>query len=276
MVQPRWPAARVIVLGLAALSAGCALAPKSQLDQCHKLCRSLQAETSQLKDATLTLRAHNQDLAQRSVADSQRIEELERDHRRLERSIVAYQEERDQLAASFERMKRQIEAAADPLPTALIRRLEDFAGDHPGCEFHPDALVLTVPTDLLFRPGTDQWAPGAQTLVDESAALLADPAAPDLNVRVVGHAADSPVRRTSLEDGPTPEGSLSGARALRFRDSLRARAGIDPARVTAEDAGTSQPRGGEPADSARARDHRIEIHLGRIALTPAPDAQDGP
>ncbi|HEX8203218.1 MAG TPA: hypothetical protein VF590_22265, partial [Isosphaeraceae bacterium] len=98
---------------------GCAVVPRSQLEECHKLSRSLQAETAQLKDAAINLRAHNQDLAQRAVADGRRIEELERVNRRLERSVAAYQEEREQLAASLERIKRQVASAADPLPTAL-------------------------------------------------------------------------------------------------------------------------------------------------------------
>jgi chemotaxis protein MotB len=264
MVAPRRSVGKVI-LWLAGLSAGCALVPKSQLDECHKLSRSLQAETSQLKDASLNLRAHNQDLAQRAVADGQRIEELEQVNRRLERSIAAYQEEREQMAASLERIKRQIGAVADPLPTALMRRLKGFARDHPGCAFDPGALVLTVPADLLFRAGTDRWASGAETLLGESAALLADPAAPDLGVRVVGHAASSPIRRTGLGGEPQPERSLSGARAVRVRDLLRARAGIDPHRIIAEDPGTARTRTDVPDDGARDGDLRIELHLGRTA-----------
>ena len=53
MVQPRRTAARMIVLGLSGLGPGCALAPQAQLDACHQLCRSLQAETSQLKDEAM-------------------------------------------------------------------------------------------------------------------------------------------------------------------------------------------------------------------------------
>src|SRR5262249_27241182 len=145
----------------ACLAVGCGLVPKARLEECHKQCQSLQAETNQLKDITLKLRSHNQDLAQRAVDDARRIKALDEVNARLERSVLAYQSERDEMAAAFERFKAQLRASADPVPTAMLDRLGDFARSHPGCEFDPEAAVSTFPAYQLFRPGTDELTPEA-------------------------------------------------------------------------------------------------------------------
>jgi hypothetical protein len=117
MSEPSRSPRRALVAGAAALACGCSFVPKSRLDDCAKLNRSLQSEVAQLKDTTLKLRAHNEDLAQRALDDARRIEALDEANRRLERGVLAYQDERDRLLAAFEQFKAQLQAAADPIPT---------------------------------------------------------------------------------------------------------------------------------------------------------------
>jgi outer membrane murein-binding lipoprotein Lpp len=112
---------RWLALGACALACACApgcanespFVPRADLNECRKFNESLQAETAQLKDTTLKLRAHNQDLAQRSADDSKRIDQLTEENDRLTQTVQAYQDERDQLAQAFDQFKRQITAAGE-------------------------------------------------------------------------------------------------------------------------------------------------------------------
>ncbi len=51
-------------------AAGCGLVPRTQLDECHKLSRTLQADAARLKDANLALAAQNRDYASTTPAES--------------------------------------------------------------------------------------------------------------------------------------------------------------------------------------------------------------
>jgi predicted nuclease with TOPRIM domain len=120
MVEPdrQWCAG--IVLGLAALTSGCALAPRSRLDECASKCQALQAETAQLKDAAARLRGQNRDLAQRAIDDARRLRTLEEANARLERSVAAYQDDVGRLGAAYDQIKRQVHASA-VAPAAALR-----------------------------------------------------------------------------------------------------------------------------------------------------------
>ena len=114
MVEPPWRdrITRVLALGCAGLVGGCAVVPKSRLDECHNRSRTLQAENSRLKDTLVSLQARNQDLDERAGDDARRLQALYEATERLERSVLAYQDERDQLARAFERLKHQLQDGA--------------------------------------------------------------------------------------------------------------------------------------------------------------------
>ena len=113
MAKPAWTRA---FLGLTApwALAGCALVPRSQLDECHRLARSQEVENARLKDSVLTLRGENRDLSRRAIDDAQRLAALEEANQALERSVVAYQQDRDRLAAGYDRLKSQLQATPPP------------------------------------------------------------------------------------------------------------------------------------------------------------------
>ena len=118
MVEPSWWARAMrpwVVVAGRALRPGpgrLQLVPKSRLDDCHRLSQTLQAENARLKDTTVSLRSQNQDLNQRAVDDARRLRLQEEEIQRLVQSVSAYQDERDQLAAAFERLKGQIRTSA--------------------------------------------------------------------------------------------------------------------------------------------------------------------
>jgi cell division protein FtsB len=97
----------VLSLALVASGAGCGMVPKQRLDDSQKLITSLRTENSQLKDASLSLRTQNQDLSQRAVEDARKISALDEAKSRLERSVQAYIDEREDLNTAFQQFKRE-------------------------------------------------------------------------------------------------------------------------------------------------------------------------
>lgn len=270
-------------IGLAAVGPGCGLVPKERLEECHRLSRSLQAETAQLKDQTLTLRAHNQDLAQRAIDDAQRIRELDEANQRLERSVLAYQAERDKLSAAFELFKSQLTAAVDHVPTALLDQFDGFARRHPEVAFDAARGVLSMPADRLFEPGTDVWTPGARALLEELAGILSESEGKAMAWQVLatpGQAAEK-VERASFAPGREPASTLSASRARLVRDLLARLAGIDSTAIEGDTA--SAPPPGRPGDRpAPEAGPSIEIHVrarsaaGSRTPPPAPEETIGP
>lgn len=78
---------------------------------------ALRAELVQAKDTAAKLRTQNRDVAARAVEDSRRLATLEETNERLEKSVVAYQQERDEYAAALDRINREVaSAASDSVP----------------------------------------------------------------------------------------------------------------------------------------------------------------
>ena len=250
-------------LGLWGL-AGCSVAPKSRLDDCHRLSQTLQSENSRLKDDTLGLRSRNQDLTQRAVDDAGQLRTQGEAIRRLEKSVIAYQDERDQLSASFERVRHQLQSAVDPPPRALLDRLKGFAEARPGLglAFDPESARLTIPSAPLFEPGTDRLKPEGRVLLRALSEILNDPEAREFGLLVAGRAEGAPIQRAGLAPSAPRPPRLGLDRAERVRDLLAAEGGIDAARI--EVAGFEAPPAPDDAfvdDAASARGRRIEIRL---------------
>jgi chemotaxis protein MotB len=273
MVEPSWwsRAARLLVAAGAGCSglAGCSYVPKARLDDCHRLSQTLQAENSRLKDTTISLRSQNEDLNQRAVDEARRLRTQEEEIRRLEQSVAAYQDERDQLAAAFERIKTQVRTSAGTTTSGLEGRLEALARSHPGWEFVPDRDVLTIPAAQLFEAGSDRLRPEARAWLRETSPLWGDPEARDLDLLVVGRNVSSPVRRAGLQVSEGRGRTLGRARAVQVRELLAGEARLDPSRI--EVAGFEVPPDGDaaPDEETQARGRRIEIHLRRRPEGPA-------
>jgi chromosome segregation ATPase len=96
------------------MASGCAFVPKSRFDEAEKLVQSLRSENAQLKDSALTLKVQNQDLSQRALDDDKAIRSLEAANSQYEKSIQAYQTEREDIVSAFRELKGQVQTAAGP------------------------------------------------------------------------------------------------------------------------------------------------------------------
>jgi chromosome segregation ATPase len=99
------PAARWVgVTGALVLCGGCALAPQSQVDECHQLSRTLRSENARLKDQLLVAQAQNRDYAERAEDDSRRLARQDEAIERFESSVRGYQDERARLEQAYHQL----------------------------------------------------------------------------------------------------------------------------------------------------------------------------
>ena len=108
-----------LFLLLAVLSVGCAIVPRSRLDESQRLTRTLRSENARLKDQVLALQGQNRDYADRAVDDLRRSATQDEAIERLEQSVRAYQEDRDRLHEAYERLTSSL--GMRPSPTAAFR-----------------------------------------------------------------------------------------------------------------------------------------------------------
>jgi hypothetical protein len=99
-----------LVFALAAI-AGCAIAPRSQVDDCQKITQSLRADNARLKDRLLAVQGQNRDYAERAVDDARRLAVQDEAIERLEHSVQAYQDERTRLEAAYKQLVSNLGAA---------------------------------------------------------------------------------------------------------------------------------------------------------------------
>jgi flagellar motor protein MotB len=158
------------------------------------------------------------------------------------------------LLATFEQFQRQITASVDRLPSAMLDKFRSFAALHAGCEFDPDAGILSFPSDLLFEPGSDRWKPNAQSLVEQCARLLTESRGQSTGLRVVGTDPGSAVVRTALTEPRTGSQELAKLRARKVRDLLAIAGALDATQIGVA---AAEDRTG-PGPGAGAR---IEIHM---------------
>jgi hypothetical protein len=95
---------RVLSLLVAGVLAGCAMVPRERVEESQRLIQSQRAENARLKDQILGLQAQNRDLADRALDDLRRMTARDEAIERLERSVQAYQDDRERLASAYHRL----------------------------------------------------------------------------------------------------------------------------------------------------------------------------
>lgn len=96
-----------LVLAMLA-AAGCTQVPQRQLEDSRLRIQALQAENEQLRDVVLNVRSQNREMAMRASEDARRLRAQEEAIARLEQSVLAYQDERDDLAALVDEFKQAL------------------------------------------------------------------------------------------------------------------------------------------------------------------------
>lgn len=103
---------RLSLIVAASLAAGCGFVPVSRFNECQNLARGLQSEVAQLKSSELTLRSRNAELVRRErEGETARKAQVDR-VRELERAVLTYQSERDEMAKAFDELRAEWERSA--------------------------------------------------------------------------------------------------------------------------------------------------------------------
>jgi hypothetical protein len=97
------------------VASGCRMAPRQEVDDCHRLSQTLRSENAALKDQMLALRSQNQDFSERAVDDARRLAQLETSNQRLETSVQAYQDERTRLETAYKELRASLPGSLQPL-----------------------------------------------------------------------------------------------------------------------------------------------------------------
>jgi chromosome segregation ATPase len=98
--RARW----MMMSGALVVCGGCALAPRSQVEECHQLSRTLRSENARLKDQLVVAQAQNRDYADRAEDDSRRLASQDEAIERFQSSVRGYQDERARLEAAYHQL----------------------------------------------------------------------------------------------------------------------------------------------------------------------------
>ena len=107
-----------VIAGLMIQCAGCAMAPRAQMDECQQVSRTLRSENARLKDQLLTAQSQNSDYAERAVDDARRLARQDEAIERLEHSVQAYQDERGRLESAYRQLASSL---GDASPRSEVR-----------------------------------------------------------------------------------------------------------------------------------------------------------
>lgn len=109
-----WAAHPVRVGGglLLAVLSGCRAVPGDKLDNCRRVNDTLRTENARLRDETVALGAQARDMSERAVDDARRLRSQEKAIAQLEKSVHAYQDERDELEVAVKQLKQAVSESA--------------------------------------------------------------------------------------------------------------------------------------------------------------------
>ena len=241
---------RLGTLGPAALLvlSGCNFVPRSRVEEGQRVVQTLRSENDRLKDQTLVLRTKNQDLIQRAQDDARRLAIQDEALARLEKSVAAYQSERDQLANAFESFKRQARVTAvgkvsetddwNNLPHPADDPLDVFAKNHPDWVFDRESMSLSIPSDRLFDPGSIRLKPESRAEINALGEALATVLKADtpnaIEIDAAGDTNDLHQAVFKTDSDPEAEAARrfsAASRAARVREALVGPALLDPKTV---------------------------------------------
>jgi hypothetical protein len=169
-----------LTLVVAITPSGCGVVSQRKLDDSRLRIQALQAENEQLRDVALKARNENRDMGQRALEDARRMRALEEANRRLERSILAYQDETKQMAALLDQLRSQVSMATSDSPRVSLReQLQSLPNEHPEINFDPEKLALTFPSERLFDEPQGRLSPEAERWLDAIGARLRSGASTD-------------------------------------------------------------------------------------------------
>ncbi len=224
-----------LLLCACALS-GCGMVSQRRLDDSKVRIQALQAENEQLRDVVLNVRSQNKNMASRALDDERRLRALEEANGRLERSVLAYQDESKQVAALLDQLRTQVRVASTGGPRAsLIERLEDVVARERELRFDASKQTVWLPADRLFDRATGDLTPEAARWLEALAGVArTESSGARLAVELSGPGSGSGLALASAEDN---EGARARWRLEKLRSRMESASGLGPDVITTRSEG---------------------------------------
>lgn len=203
--------------------------------EAERLTRVIHTENARLKDLVVQFRSSNEDMAQRALDDSRRLEKLAEENDALRTSVAAYQAERERMARAFQNLQQQVQvvlsergtlSAMNPATPPAIQA-NNLSRPLPpegrlladGNEFQIDLADWFLPGTAIIKPGQEArlktvsaWLEPQLTQIKEVSYVSSKPKRDPL-ARVSTELLAGPVKSENFDD-------LSKFRAERFWEAL--------------------------------------------------------
>ena len=241
-----------ILVSSASLLALGGCVPQSQYDDLMNAYRSKEQQLLQLQNEFDTSRTNEEALRRQlaeAAADLARAREL----------VGGDKGALDALQKRYEDLLAQVNALS-PLPESVNSRLRELADANPEIfEYDEKRGMLRFKSDVTFDLGSAKLTAKAESVIAKVASILNTSEARDLEVRVVGHTDNVPIRKSSTAAQHPTNIHLSAHRSLSVRDAL-ASDGVDANRFMVAGYGEFRPIA---SNSARGNEmnRRVELYL---------------
>ncbi|MBT8484093.1 MAG: OmpA family protein [Phycisphaerales bacterium] len=246
----------VVALAASFLGTGCA--PQDRYDHLITANRSLKEQIVALEQDRDGARA-DLSLIQGQLDESQRAyHQLHSQFNDLNQSVAGLGSQTDDY------LSRITQLEMGPLPVEVETALSDLARRHPELlSFDASQGMVRFASDFTFDLASIEVKRDAQSTITALANILNDSSAAGLEVRVIGHTDNVPIRRAATRAQHPTNVHLSVHRAISVRDALVA-AGVDPQRLQVAGYGEFRPVVANGAGGAAAN-RRVEIYLTTMA-----------
>lgn len=160
--------------------------------------------------------------------------------------------EKDKVIAGFGEALKQQEDGIDAVLNEFKMAFQDLPPRDFGYEHKDYRGYLVVSEKQLFKPGTDQFAKGANPILEKIARVLNNH--PEFQILVVGHS-DS----QSVPKGFKNRLDFSTSRATAVTESLTRDFYMNGVQLTAAGRGDFEPKTSNETEDGRSQNRRIEI-----------------
>ena len=226
--------------------------PQGQYDDLMNAYRSKEQQLLQLQNDFDTSRTNEEALRRQlaeAAADLARAREL----------VGGDKGALDALQKRYEDLLAQVNSLS-PLPESVNAPLRDLAEANPEIfEYDEKRGMLRFKSDVTFDLGSAKLTAKAESVIAKVASILNTSEARDLEVRVVGHTDNVPIRKSSTAAQHPTNIHLSAHRSISVRDAL-ANDGVDANRFMVAGYGEFRPIA---SNSARGNEmnRRVELYL---------------
>ncbi len=235
---------------------GCNLVPQSAMRQCSRRATQLYHE----KELAATQRDQYSMSLQEMTAQKQQLENqtlaMQQSLDAANQRLANLKNERSELHQRYVSMLNQKNA----LSAGTTQQFQDLADKYPEFEFDPATGTSKFHSDILFASGSAKLKTSSKQLLQDFAKIMSSEEAQPLNILVVGHTDDKPIKRSATKAKHPTNWHLSTDRANSVVTAL-AQSGIREERMGSAGYGKFQPLVANKDEKSRQLNRRVEIFV---------------